>query len=106
HKVGLSSCNPYRMYILWLCSNLDMAVDRATFLREARHVNGAAALAFEMRGHAQNGAYRDDACATNAGDQNAIRLGANRRKGGAGKLRKIVGSLNLRLPRAGAMHRY
>ena len=47
---------------------LDMAEDGAALLGEAGHVDHAAALAFEMRGHAEDGADGDDAGAADASD--------------------------------------
>src|SRR6185312_2845890 len=46
--------------------------NRATFLREAGHVDDADALAFQMRGHADDGADGDDAGAADAGDDDAV----------------------------------
>ena len=59
-----------------------MAVDGAAFLREAGHVDHAAALALEMRGHAEHRADRDDAGAADAGDRMSIGLLADRRQHG------------------------
>ena len=48
-----------------------MAEHLAALLRNAGHVNHAAALALQMRGHAENGANGHDASAADAGDDNA-----------------------------------
>ena len=52
----------------------DMAVDGTAFLREPGHVEHGDALAFEMRGHAEQGPDGDDAGAADAGDENAVGL--------------------------------
>src|ERR1019366_4314233 len=91
--------------ILGLGANLDMAIDGAAFLREARHVDRAAALAFQMRRHAQNSAYRDNAGAANPGHENPIGLGADRRDHGPSEVREILLVFDLGLPWAAAMHR-
>ena len=49
-----------------------MALHRAALLREARHVEHADALAFEMRGHAKKRADGDDASAADAGDDDVV----------------------------------
>src|SRR5689334_2555490 len=49
-----------------------VAVDRATLLREAGHVNDADALALEMRRHAENAADGDNAGAADAGDDDVV----------------------------------
>ncbi len=81
-----------------------MAVDGAALLREAGHIDRAAALAFEMRRHAENGADRDDARAADAGNQNAVGLRRRfPRITGRGSGREIVVPLasTLGLPSAG-----
>src|SRR3546814_8449755 len=50
-------------------------------LREARHVEHRAALALDMRGHAEQRADRDHARAADAGDEDAVRLGRIRQLG-------------------------
>ena len=52
-----------------------MAGDRATFLREAGLIEHGCALAFQVRGHADQRADRDHASATDTGDQDIPRLG-------------------------------
>src|SRR6185312_14488678 len=44
----------------------DMTVDGAALLREPGHVDHANALSFEVCGHADDGAYRDNAGAAHA----------------------------------------
>src|ERR1700751_466253 len=56
HEIALSRGDPDRVDMLWPCANLHMAVDRAAFLGEARHIDRPAPFAFEMRRHAQNNA--------------------------------------------------
>ena len=80
HQIGFAGGDSDGVNILGLCANLDMAVDGAAFLREARHVDRAAALAFKMRRHAQNGADGDNTGAADPGDEDAIGFGADRRK--------------------------
>ena len=48
---------------------------RAALLREAHEVEHAGALAFEVRGHRDQRADRDDAGAADAGDQQVVRAG-------------------------------
>ena len=79
HQIGFARRDPDRVNILRLGANLDMAIDGAAFLREAGHVDRAAALAFKMRGHAQNGADGDNAGAADPGHENPIGFGADGR---------------------------
>ena len=67
----------------------DMAEDRAALLREAGHVEHRAALALDMRGHADERADGHDAGAADAGDQDAVGL-VDRRQGGLGQRRQRV----------------
>src|SRR5690606_17217745 len=53
---------------------------RAALLRHASHVEGGAALAFQMRGHGEDGADGDDAGAADAGDEHVPRPGERERR--------------------------
>ncbi len=92
--------------VLGLGRQADMAHHRAVLLREAGEVEDGAALAFEMRRHAEEGADGDDAGAADAGDEDAIGLG-ERGGGGQGKRGEGIGvdgsDLARRLARAAAM---
>ena len=75
--------------VLRRARELDVAEHRAALLREARHVDHAAALAFEMRGHAEDRADRDDAGAADAGDDDRIgRVASARGRAGSGDGRR------------------
>ncbi len=71
-----------------LSRQFDMAVDRAALLREAGHVDHAAAVALEMRGHAEESADRHDTRAADAGDDDRIGLVANLPRGRLGERRR------------------
>ena len=58
-----------------LAGDLEMGDDRAVLLRQADHVDHAAALALDMRRHAENMADGDDAGAADAGDDDRPRRG-------------------------------
>ena len=68
--------SPAAMRTAWIWSgrsgDADMAVDGAALLRQAGHVENRAALAFEMRRHAEQCPDRDDAGAADAGDEDAV----------------------------------
>ena len=66
-----------------------VAEDRAALLREARHVEHADALAFEMRRHAEDAADGDDAGAADAGDDDVVGL-PDRRQRGLGQRHRVV----------------
>ena len=72
------SASPAAMRTAWISSgalrDAQVARDRAALLREAGLVEHGRALAFEMRGHADQRADRDDAGAADAGDQDVPRL--------------------------------
>src|ERR1700730_10039266 len=105
HQISFAGGDPDRVNIIRSRADLDMAVDGAALLRQAGHVDRAAALAFEMRRHAQNGAYGDDAGAAHPGHENPTRLGADcpdKRPRQAGEILLLF---DLGLPWPGAMHR-
>ena len=62
----------------------DMAEHRAALLGEPGHVDHAAALAFEMRGHAEDGADRDDAGAADAVDDRRPAISSSGNGDGSG----------------------
>ena len=72
----------------WMSSGVardaHMGEHRAALLGEAGHVDHAAALAFEMRGHAEHGADGDDAGAADAVDDRRPALARQRKRRGAG----------------------
>src|ERR1700722_16291045 len=82
-----------------------MAHHRAVLLRQPADVEHGAAFAFEMRGHAEERAERDDAGTADAGDEDAVRPLQRRRF----RLRQIgeqtvVGREPAELARGGAAH--
>ena len=72
------SAPPAAMRTAWRSSGVGrdahMAHHRAVLLRQAGEVEDGAALAFEVRGHADQRADGDDAGAADAGDQDAVGL--------------------------------
>ena len=74
HQIGAPGRDADGVDVFRLLGNADVAVDRAALLREARHVEDADALAFEMRRHAENAADGDDAGAADAGDDDVVGL--------------------------------
>ena len=72
HQVGAAGGDADGVDVVGRVGDADVAVDRAALLREAGHVDDADALAFEMRGHAEDGADGDDAGAADAGDDDAV----------------------------------
>ena len=65
-QAGAPGGDAHGVDVLGPSGDADVAVDRAALLREAGHVEDRAALAFEMRGHAEQGADGDDAGAADA----------------------------------------
>ena len=68
HQIGLAGRDADGVDLVGRPRDADMAEHRAALLRKPGHVDHAAALAFEMRGHAEDGADRDDAGAADAVD--------------------------------------
>ena len=64
----------HRVQILRRRGDAHMAHHRAVLLRQAGEVEHGAALAFEMRRHAEQRADGDDAGAADAGDEDAVGL--------------------------------
>ena len=64
-------------------------ITRAALLRHAEQVEHGGALAFDMRGHAHEGADGDDAGAADAGDQDAVGLVGDRRQDGQRRQRQL-----------------
>ena len=83
-QIGVARRDADRVNVFRRARQLDVAEHRAALLREAGHVDHAAALALEMRGHAEDRADRDDAGAADAGDDDRI--------GTVGQLRASLGS--------------
>ena len=84
------------MDILRLPRDAHVAVDGAALLREAGHIDHADALAFEVRGHAEHAADRDDAGAADPRNDDVVGA-VDRRQGRLGKRRNgLIG----RAPRA------
>ena len=54
HQVGAARRDADGVDVVGLVGDADVAGDRAALLREAGHVDDADALAFEMRGHAED----------------------------------------------------
>ena len=65
----------------------DVAEHRATFLRQAGHVEDHAGLAFDMRGHAEQRADRQHAGAADAADRDVV---GPLQRGLRGRLRQIA----------------
>ena len=72
HEIGAAGGDADGVNFFRRIGDADVAVHRAALLREAGHVDHAGALAFEMRGHADDGADGDDAGAADAGDDDAV----------------------------------
>ena len=83
-QVGAAGAQPHGVQRLGRGADADMADHRAALLRHAELVEHGGALAFDMRGHAHDGADGDDAGAADAGDQHAVGLVGDRRQGGRG----------------------
>ena len=100
HEVGAAGRDADGVDVLGPLGDADVAVDRAALLREARHVDDADALAFEMRRHAEDGADGDDAGAADAGDDDAVGLRRSRAASGSGSAGSAAGDRRrlLRLP--------
>ena len=79
HELRLAGGDPRRMELLGRIGDAHVRDDGAVLLREARHVEHAAALAFEVRGHADQRADRHHPGAADAGDEDAVGLGRRRR---------------------------
>ncbi len=80
HQVGAAGGDADGVDVVRRIGDADMAVDRAALLREAGHVDDADALAFQMRGHADDGADGDDAGAADAGDDDAVGMVGERQR--------------------------
>ncbi len=98
HEVGLAGRDADRVDLVRRPGDADMAEHGAALLGEAGHVDHAAALAFEMRGHAEDGADRDDAGAADAVDDR--RPAARRAERRPAPARRASGSLAPATPSA------
>ena len=72
HQVGTGHAGADGVDLLDRLGNAHVAGDRAALLGEARHVDGAEALAFQVRGLAEHGRDRHHAGAADAGDQHRV----------------------------------
>ena len=72
HEFGAAGRNADGVDVLRPVGDAHVAVDRPALLREAGHVDDADALAFEMRGHAEDAADRHDAGTADAGDDDVV----------------------------------
>jgi hypothetical protein len=70
--VSAARGNTHCMDLLRPAGDPHMTVDGAPLLGEAGHIEDRAALSFEMGGHPEERANRDDACSTDAGNENAV----------------------------------
>ena len=104
HQIGAAGGDADGVDFLRRIGDADVAVDRAALLREAGHVDDADALAFQMRGHADDGADGDDAGAADAGDDDAVGMVGQRQA--RRRQRRPVGGLGdaLALLELGAVH--
>src|SRR4030095_6455137 len=101
NQLGFAGGDPRRVNILGIVGDAHIRDDRTGLLRKSGHVEHAAAFAFEMRGHAEQRADRDDAGPADAGDDDAVRFGSRNRHG-IGQRRDVVGLRFLRLAQAAA----
>src|SRR6185437_17141246 len=79
HEIGAAGSDTNGVNFIRCIGDSDVAVDRAALLREAGHVDDAGALAFQMRGHADDGADSDNAGAADAGDDDAVGMISQRK---------------------------
>src|SRR5215471_7852577 len=89
-EIGPGGRDPDGVDVARILGDADVALHRATLLGEAGHVDHPDALALEMRRHADDGADRHDAGATDPGDDDAVGL-ADRRQRRLGKRRLVRG---------------
>src|SRR5262249_5552605 len=89
HKVRAGGCNTDRVNIVGSIGDADIAKDGPALLREARHVDDANAFAFKMRRHAEDRAAGYDPGATDAGENDAVRM-IDQRDVRLGKARPIA----------------
>src|SRR5262249_335426 len=74
HEIGAAGGHANGMDVLWPLGKANMAEDRATLLREARHVEDTYSPALEMGCHTEYAANGYDASAADAGDDDIIGL--------------------------------
>ena len=72
HQVGAGHAGADGVDLVGRLGDAHVAGDRAALLREARHVDGAEALAFEVRRLAEHGRERHHAGAADARDQHGV----------------------------------
>ena len=71
-QIGAAGGDAHRIKVFRLRREPHVAHHRAVLLRQPGDVEHGAALAFEMRRHAEERADRDDAGAADAGDEDAV----------------------------------
>ena len=104
HQLRLARGNARGMQCFRRVGNANMRHHRTILLRQPGHVQHAAALAFEMGRHAEQGADGDHAGAPDAGDHDAIGIGG-RRERGLRQCREFTGFRFLGSAQAAAFHR-
>ena len=104
------SASPAAMRTAWMSSgrrgDADVGGHRAALLRQAGHVEHAAALALEVRRHAEQRADGDHAGAADAGDQDAVGLARAPACAGSGSVgeARLGRDCALRLAQRAALH--
>ena len=97
HQVGARHAGADRMDLLGGLGDAHVAGDRAALLGEARHVDGAEALALQVRGLAEHGRQRHHAGAADARHQHGVGL-VERRQLRLGQARQHAGDAASRRP--------
>ena len=80
HRVGLLRVDAHLVQRRRVVGQAHERQHRAALLREAHEVEHAGRLAFEVRGHRDQRADRDDAGAADAGDEQVVRAGPGVRR--------------------------
>ena len=103
-EIGAAGGDADGVDVVGRIGDADMAVDRAALLRQAGHIDDADALAFQMRGHAENAADGNDAGAADTGDDDAVGV-VDQRHAWAWQCRPVAGFGNaFALLELGAVH--
>ena len=87
-QIGVAGGDAHGVDVFRPVGDADVGEDRAALLGEAGHVHDGAALALQMRRHAQQRADGDDAGAADAGDQDVERLLERRQLSAPAALRR------------------
>ena len=90
HQVGAGHAGADGVDLVGVLGDAHVAGDRAALLGKARHVDGAEALAFQVRGLAEHGRQRHHAGAADARDQHGVGL-VERRQLRLGQARQHAG---------------